>query len=310
MGKGRKEKMKPDSMSKAKSEIKNEVKKKATSEIIMFVSLTVASAMIAFNLKSFVQTGGLFPGGFSGLALLVQQILSEFFNINVPYSAIYMPVNLIPAYIGFKYIGKKFTIYSFYLVFLSSFLTDVFPSVTITYDILLIAVFGGLIQGAAVSVALISGASGGGTDFIAIYYSEKKGIDVWNYVLLGNVIILTTAGILFGFDRALYSIIFQYTSTQVISILFKRYQKDTMFIITDQPTAVYGKIRELTNHDATLIEGQGCYEGADRHILYSVVGREQVDKVIGAIKEIDPHAFINVINTEQINGKFYRTPTK
>ena len=75
-------------------------------------------------------------------------------------------------------------------------------------------------------------------------------------------------------------------------------------------TAVYGKIRELTNHDATLIEGQGCYEGADRHILYSVVGREQVDKVIGAIKEIDPHAFINVINTEQINGRFYRTPTK
>ncbi len=291
-------------------EKKSKMKNKAKSEIIMFVSLTVASAMIAFNLKSFVQTGGLFPGGFSGLALLVQQILSEFFNINVPYSAIYMPVNLIPAYIGFKYIGKKFTIYSFYLVFLSSFLTDAFPSVTITYDILLIAVFGGLIQGAAVSVALISGASGGGTDFIAIYYSEKKGIDVWNYVLLGNVIILTTAGILFGFDRALYSIIFQYTSTQVISVMFKRYQKDTLFIITDQPTAVYGKIRELTHHDATLIEGQGCYEGADRHILYSVVGREQVDKVIGAIKEIDPHAFINVINTEQINGKFYRTPTK
>ncbi len=285
-------------------------KKKIKSELIMFVSLTASSALVAFNLKSFVQTGGLFPGGFSGLTLLCQQILSNFFNINVPYSAIYMPLNLIPAYIGFKYIGKKFTIYSFYLVFLSSLLTDVFPSITITYDILLIAVFGGLIQGAAISIALISGASGGGTDFIAIYYSEKKGIDVWNYVLLGNVIILTTAGILFGFDRALYSIIFQFTFTQVVSVMFKRYQKDTLFIITDQPTAIYGKISELTHHDATLIEGRGCYEGAERHILYSVVGREQVDKVISAIKEIDPHAFINVINTEQINGKFYRPPTK
>ena len=276
----------------------------------MFLSLTIASAIIAFNLKSFVRTGGLFPGGFSGLALLVQQILSEFFNVTVPYSAIYMPVNLIPAYIGFKYIGKRFTIYSFYLVFLSSFLTDVFPAVTITYDILLISIFGGIIQGAAISIALISGASGGGTDFIAIYFSEKKGVDVWNYVLLGNAIILTTAGILFGFDKALYSIIFQYTTTQVISIMFKRYQKDTLLIITDQPMAVYGKICELTHHDATLIEGNGCYEGAERHILYSVVGREQVDKVISAIKEIDEHAFINVIKTDQVNGRFYRTPTK
>ena len=280
------------------------------SELIMFASLTVASAALAFNLKSFINTGGLLPGGFSGVAILTQQIFEKFLNISVPYSFIYLPINLIPAYIGFRYIGKKFTIYSFYLVILSSILTDIFPAVTITYDILLIAIFGGLIQGATVSLALISGASGGGTDFIAIYFSEKKGVDVWNYILLGNVVILTTAGILFGFDKALYSIIFQFTSTQVLGTLFKRYQQDTLLIITNQPMAVYGKIRELTHHDATLIEGSDCYEGADRHILYSVIGREQVDKVIGAIKQIDEHAFINVIKTEQINGRFYRTPTK
>lgn len=290
--------------------MKQERKKKVKSEVIMFINLTVASALIAFNLKSFVNTGGLFPGGFSGLTLLIQQVFSSFLNIEIPYSAVYMPLNLIPAYIGFKFIGKKFTIYSFYLVFLSSFLTDLFPAVTITYDVLLIAVFGGIVQGIAISIALISGASGGGTDFIAIYFSEKKGLDVWNYVLLGNAIILVTAGVLFGFDKALYSIIFQYTSTQMISMMFKRYQKDTLFIITSQPMAIYGKIRELTHHDATLIEGSGCYEGADRHILYSVIGREQVDKVIAAIRQIDEHAFINVIRTEQINGRFYRTPTK
>lgn len=290
--------------------MKAESKGRLKSEIIMFLSLTIASAVMAFNLKSFINTGGLFPGGFSGLTVLAQQIADKFFGISIPYSLIYLPLNLIPVYIGFKYIGKKFTIYSFYLVFLSSFLTDIFPSVTITYDVLLIAIFGGLIQGAAVSLALISGASGGGTDFIAIYFSEKKGVDVWNYILLGNVVILTTAGILFGFDKALYSIIFQFTSTQVLGTLFKRYQQDTLLIITNQPMAVYGKIRELTHHDATLIEGSGCYEGADRHILYSVIGREQVDKVISAIKAIDEHAFINVIKTEQINGRFYRTPTK
>lgn len=151
-------------------------------------------------------------------------------------------------------------------------------------------------------------ASGGGTDFISIYFSEKKGIDAWNYIFASNVVILVTAGILFGFDKALYSIIYQFTSTQVIQMIFKRYQKDTLLIITSVPEAVYGKIREITKHDATLIEGIGCYEGAQRHILYSVIGREQVDVVISAIKKIDPKAFINVINTDQVNGRFYKKP--
>ena len=170
-----------------------EKKKKIKYEVKTFLALTIASCVIAFNLKSFVQTGALFPGGFSGVAILIQQIAYKFFNIEIAYSIIYLPLNLIPAYIGFKYIGTRFTVYSFYVVFLSSILTDVFPAVTITYDTLLISIFGGILGSAAISICLINGASGGGTDFISIYFSEKKGIDAWNYILLGNIVILTTA---------------------------------------------------------------------------------------------------------------------
>ena len=165
-------------------------------ELTMFISLTLVAALMAFNLKSFVRTGGLFPGGFSGLAILLQQIADVFFDSKLPYSALYLPLNLIPAYIGFRYIGKRFTLYSFYVVFLSGILTDLFPDITITYDTLLIAIFGGLINGTAISLCLQCGASAGGTDFISIYYSEKKGIDAWNYILLSNVVILGTAGML------------------------------------------------------------------------------------------------------------------
>ena len=277
-------------------------------EVKTLLILTLASAIIAFNLKSFVNTGGLFPGGFSGLTILIQEILSKYLNADVAYSILYLPMNLVPAYIGLKYISKKFTLYSFYVVVLSSLLTDLFPSVTITYDPLLIGVFGGIINGVAVSFSLICGASCGGTDFISIYYSEKKGVDTWNYILIANVIILTTAGVLFGFDKALYSIIFQYAATQVIHMMFKRYQKDTLLIVTTMPESVYQRIRELTHHDATLIEGQGCYEKGQKYILYSVIGREQVDRVVSGIKEIDNHAFINVIKTEQLNGRFYKAP--
>ncbi len=283
-------------------------KKKLKKEFITFIFLTAAAAIIAFNLNSFVQTGGLIPGGFSGIAVLVQQAGRQFFETEIPYSAIYMPLNLIPAYIGFKYIGKKFTAYSFYVVFLSSLLTDFFPSVTITSDLLLISVFGGILGSIAISVCLIYGASGGGTDFISIYFSEKKGIDAWNYILISNVILLAMAGLLFGFDIALYSIIYQYAGTQVIQLLFKRYQKNTLLIITSLPVEVYEKLRELTHHDATMINGVGMYEGVTRHILYSVVGREEIDKVVSEIRKIDQKAFINVLKTDQLSGRFYKRP--
>ncbi len=277
-------------------------------EIITIFCLTLASAVIAFNLKSFVDTGGLFPGGFSGVTILLQGIGSKFFDINIPYSVIYLPLNLIPAFIGVKYISKRFTFYSFYVVFLSGVLTDIFPSVTITYDTLLISIFGGIINGACMSVCLTNGASGGGTDFISIFFSEKKGVDAWSYILMGNIVVLVTAGLLFGFDRALYSIIYQYSSTQVIQLLFKRYQKNTLLIITSVPDAIYGKLRELTHHDATMIRGIGMYEGSERHILYSVVGREEINKLVSEINKIDPKAFINIIRTDQVSGRFYKMP--
>ena len=91
--------------------MKNEFKNGFKKEAIMFISLTLVSVLIAFNLKSFVRTGGLFPGGFSGLAILLQQIADVFFHVKIPYSALYLPLNLIPAFIGFKYIGKRFTLY-------------------------------------------------------------------------------------------------------------------------------------------------------------------------------------------------------
>ena len=149
---------------------KSENKKRIFAELRMFFFLTLASVIIAFNLRSFVRVGGLFPGGFSGLTILMQQIGGEFLNLEIPYSLLYLPLNLIPAYIGFKHIGKKFTLYSFYVVLLSSILTDALPPITITYDTLLVAIFGGLVNGVAISLCLVNGASGGDTDFISIFF--------------------------------------------------------------------------------------------------------------------------------------------
>ena len=281
---------------------------KAKKTIIKFLLLTLAAGIFAFNLKSFIRTGNLIPGGFSGITVLIQQIGRQFFNVEIPYSLVYLPLNVIPAYIGLRYIGKKFTFESFYVVVLSSILTDIIPNITITYEPILIALFAGIVGGIASVICLTAGASGGGTDFISIFLSEKKGIDAWGYILAGNIVLLVIGGLLFDFDRALYSIIYQYVITTMLGTYYKRYQQDTLLVVTSKPQEVLEKIYELTHHDGTIITGEGGYSGENKKIIYSVIGRDQSDKVINAIKEMDEGAFTNVIKTEQVNGRFYMTP--
>ena len=267
-----------------------------------------ASILYARNLRCFAKTAGLFPGGFSGVSLLLQKIGLTFFHIDIPYTFFNVVLNIFPIYIGFRFLGKKFTWYSILTIFLSSIFVDLLPAYVFTQDVLLISVFGGLLNGFAICLCLNVGTTTGGTDFISIYLSSQKGIDAWNYILLGNVIILAIAGALFGWSIALYSIIYQFCSTQVIQMLYKRYKKETLFIISDKSNEIYHAIRETTNHDATLFQGIGCYEEKEKTLIYSVINTEAKRQLIPMIRSIDPHAFINIVKTEELEGRFHNTP--
>ena len=132
------------------------------------------SCVMAMNIKSFVRAGGLFPGGFTGLTLLIQQAADKFFHFSVPYSAVNLLLNLAPIMISFRFIGKKFTLYSCVAIVLTSILTDILPGYPITSDILLICVFGGLINGFAVSLCLFAGATSGGTDLSRFSFPSAR----------------------------------------------------------------------------------------------------------------------------------------
>ena len=266
--------------------------------------------MIAFVLNSFVSTAGLFPGGFAGLTLLITRSAEKFLGLQIPYSLIYIPLNLIPIYIGVRHLGKRFTGLSVYVIILSSLFVDILPEYAMTYDVLLLTIFGGILDGTAVCLCMYCGACGGGTDFISLYFAEKRGIDAWNYILAGNVVILSIAGLMFGWQKALYSIVYQFCVTQAIQTLYNRYSTHTLIIITNMPEAVYNCIYRLTNHAATMYKGTGLYGHENKSTIYSVVSSNEVDLVVKSIKEIDEHAFVNVLKTEQIAGSFYRHPNR
>lgn len=286
----------------AKTKEKEEWQKHVTS----LVCVLIASLIMSVNIKSFVRAGNLIPGGFTGLSLLLQRAANDFMGISLPYSFINIALNAVPAFIGFKMIGKKFTSYSVMMIILNSFLVDLIPVTPITYDPLLVSVFGGILNGLAIVIALYGKASSGGTDFIAVYLSNKLKKPSWNFVFGINVVILTTAGLLFGFEEAMYSIIFQFVSTQIIERFHQRDQKATLFIVTNKAELLEQELMSFTHHGVTRIEGQGCYLKENKAMLYTVVGADEVKDVIHLLKELDSSVFVNIVKSEGVTGRFYK----
>ena len=272
--------------------------------LLRFLLVTAGAVLMAVNLNTFVYTAGLLPGGFTGISLLVQEVFLKYLNIKIPFAVFYWGLNIVPALICFKYVGKRFTLLSLWAIIASGLFTDLFPGLKVTDEVMLCTIFGGIVNGIAISLCLLAGATSGGTDFISIYVSEKTGRSIWNHIFIFNVIILGLFGLLFGWSRALYSIIFQFVSTQILNTLYKRYQKSTILIITEKPDEIVQIIRSVTGHDATLFTGKGCYQGAERRMLYTVVSSDEEDKLLRSIKKVDPCAFVNILQTKMLKGNF------
>ena len=110
------------------------------------------------------------------------------------------------------------------------------------------------------------------------------------------------------FARKIQQLCANAAAAGVLHVLYKRYQKQTLIIVTKRPEDVYEAIAEITHHDATLIKGEGCYSKQECDVLYSVVGRDEVSKVVNTVRETDPQAFVNMIRTENLAGRFYQRP--
>ena len=275
--------------------------KRSIKALKSFACVILASCLMAFNIKTFVRAGELVPGGITGMTLLIQRIMLKYANISIPYSVLNISLNAIPAIIGFKLISKRFTGYSVLMIVLNSFLVDLIPSYKVTTDPLLIALFGGLLNGLAISIALYGKASSGGTDFIAVYIHRKWNISSWNIILGFNII-------LFGFEASLYSIVFQFVSTQAIDTFHKSDQQMTLFIISNKADELERELLVKTHHGMTRFTGEGSHTHEDRVMLYTVVSAAEVNDVYEIIKSIDNQAFVNIVKTNAVKGRFYQEP--
>ena len=185
-----------------------------------------------------------------------------------------------------------------------SILLEVIPIQKTSSDILLYSVFGGVITAVGLGITLKFGASTGGLDIIAMVLSRMKDKPVGNYFFILNAGIVITAGAVYGWDKALYTLLSLYASTRVIDAIHTRYQKLTAMIITKRSEELKRAIHSKLVRGITLIPVKGAFSNEERQMLMIVITRYELYDLEHIIKEVDPNAFTNIVQTTGIFGFF------
>jgi uncharacterized membrane-anchored protein YitT (DUF2179 family) len=274
-----------------------------TKKIIIVV---IGAFLNALSLNFFLIPANVYASGFTGIAQLVSSILGAFAPFNISTGILLLLLNIPVTILGWKKVGKSFTFYSFISVLLSTFFLEIIPVKEVSSDILLNAVFGGVIAAVGVGLTLKWGASTGGMDIIAMVLSRMNDRPVGTYFFTLNGIIIMTAGFVFGWENALYTLVALYVSTRVIDAIHTRHEKLTAMIVTKKSDELKKAIHDKLVRGITLLPAKGAFSGEQKEMLIIVVTRYELYDLEHIIKEVDPHAFTNIVETAGIFGFFRR----
>lgn len=283
-------------------------KNKMIRHVFSLLAVVISGFLQAFTLKVFIQPSNLLSSGFLGVSILMNQI-AGLFGVELSISMLLIMLNIPVAILCYRGISARFTFYSILQVFVGSFFIRVLNFEPLFLDdTMLNVIFGGVLNGLYVSLALKGNASTGGMDFVALFVSNRNGKTIWQEVFLFNTLLLLIFGALFGWKHAGYSIIFQYISTKVISTFHQRYHKVTLQITTRYGDDVMEAYLKNIRHGISCVEAIGGFSREKMYLLHTVLSSYEVIDAVSVIKEADPRAIINQISTENFYGRFHRVP--
>ncbi len=304
---------------------------------ITFVASLISAFCFAYGFRSFIAPnittpigGGepiehLISGGISGLSQVIIRLCELAFNqgndfhanqTNLMQSILYFVINVPLFILGYLKIGKRFAIFSIINVLLVSILITIIPdSWTTIFNLenqfLARAIFAGLLTGVSSSLAVKYGHSAGGIDIISIYISSKTKSSMGKYILGFNFIIIVSFTILKDYssyaNKALYSIVYLFTSSKVVDAMCLRNKKYQLQIITDKEDMAKILISNLP-HSCTIVDAKGAYKGTPRKIIYMDVSANEIKLAVKYAQEIDKDAFISVLDVHNLYGKFFIKP--
>ena len=276
-----------------------ETKRKKIFRIITkYGFLLFGAALASIGLEIFLIPNHVIDGGITGISI----ILSYFTKI--PLGAFILALNLPFLVFGYNQIGKTFVFSTlFSLACLSIGVTVLHPIAGLTHDVFLASVFGGMILGVGVGLIIRYGGSLDGTEIVAIVLDKKSAFSVGEIVMFFNVFILGSAGLFFGWDKAMYSMVAYFIAYKVIDLTVEGLDESkSVMIISEKPEEIAVVITARLGRGVTFIQGKGGYTGESKDILYAVVTRLEVAKLKTIIKEIDEEAFVTVSGVHEVMG--------
>ena len=268
--------------------------------IINLLMLTVAGMVNAFGITVFLAPVKLYDSGISGTSMLLEQITPEYLTLSVFLLILNVPLFLF----GLKKQGRLFTVYAIYTVVIYSLfawcITDVFPiDVSIASplagtDLLLCALFGGVISGIGSGLAIRYGGAMDGIEVMAVIFAKKLGITVGTFVMMYNVLLYVVCGIILkSWILPLYSIVTYAAGLKTIDFIVEGIDRaKCAIIITEVPEEIGTTLSEAFGSGMTHVEAKGGYSNRDKSMIYFVVNRYQVTRMRGIVHEIDPSAYI------------------
>ncbi|MDN4607736.1 YitT family protein [Sporosarcina highlanderae] len=262
--------------------------------------------LMAISLNFFLINANVYASGFSGAAQLVSSILNDQFGVSLSTGILLLLFNIPVFILGWFKVGRGFTIYSIISVAFTTLFLEVLPVLSLSNDIILNAVFGGVIAGVGVGLSLKLGASTGGMDIVAMVLSRLQDKPIGTYFLLLNGIIIVLAGFLYEPENALYTMVALYVTTSVIDMLHTRHEKVTAMIITHKADKLQQAIHEKMVRGITIVPAKGAYSGEEKSMLYLVITRYELYDLEKIINDVDSQAFTNVVQTVGIFGFFRR----
>lgn len=282
--------------------MKNAVKELKNIKLKNLLMLTVAGVINAFGITVFLMPVKLYDSGISGTSMLLDQLTPEYLTLSIFLVVLNIPLFLF----GLKKQGWVFTAYAIYTVCIYSvfawLITDVLPiDVSIASplagtDLLLCALFGGVISGVGSGLAIRYGGAMDGIEVLAVIFAKRLGLTVGTFVMAYNVSLYVICGfVLHSWILPLYSIVTYAAALKTIDFIVDGIDRaKCAIIITERPEEICGKLCEVFGSGMTYLDAKGGYSNKSKSMIYFVVNRYQVIRMKDIVHEIDSHAYITI----------------
>ena len=274
--------------------VKNKVLQNIKKYLLLFVGAIIAS----IGLEIFLVPNDIIDGGVVGISIMASHLTGY------PLGFFLILLNLPFLYLGYKQIGASFTIATAFSIASLSYWVSIFlPIPELTHDLFLAAVFGGIILGLGVGLIIRSGGSLDGTEIVAILLDKRTSFSVGEVVMFFNLFILTSAGFVFSWDKAMYSLVAYFIAFKVIDVTIEGLNESkAVLIVSEQPDEIADALMARLGRGVTILHGEGGFTKEKKNVLYSVVTRLEIAKLKSIVDEIDDSAFVTINDVHDVMG--------